>query len=199
MGPSKSEILAAFAELDGMPGRHGDPLQYPAYVWLCGMEREHGDALRESLQDAISETKHRDAAVSGIQFLGRMPGSTPYLTDIAVNHHDGWYRTAAVESLEWLGELEVLRGIHGAVPAGDREYVGKTIIFMDAELSGGYDPLVSMLLRGKHPGKHWDESKAKLGETKSLETATMVRDHPQLPESIRPTVNSICLGLFHGR
>ena len=198
--PSKSEILAMFAELDGKPDKHGfgDPFQYPAYEWLCDRESECGDSLLEPLQDAITETKHRDAATSGIRFLGRMPGSVRFLADIAVNHCDHWYRGEAVEALETLGELDVLRRIFVDVPAKDREYVGKTIIFMDAESSGGYRPLVSKLLLGRHPDKCWDESKARLGVTKSIKTALMVRDHPQLHESVRPAVNQICSELLHG-
>lgn len=195
----KSKILNIFADLDQAPVRYGDAMQHPIFLRLGDMERDCGDAMREPLQEAISETKYRVAGVCGIQFLGVLPGSAPYLADIAVNHYDEWHRSAAVESLELLGEREILYSIYDRIPMNDREHAGKTLIFMDAELLGGYSPMVSRLLRGRHPGKRWDESKAKVGEAKSLEIVVMVRDHPQLPESVRPIVRDICLELSHGR
>lgn len=197
-GMTKSKILDVFASLDGKPAKYGDPMQHPIFLWLGNMEREHGDALRGPLHDAISETKHRDAAVLGIQFLGVIPGSTSYLVDVAVNHRDEWYRTAAVDALEVLGEREILRDVYDRVPASDRVRVGKALISMDVDAFGGYGPLTSQLIHGKHPGKRWDEAKSRLGEDKSLAVVTMICEHPQLPENIRSVVSGIRAELSHG-
>ena len=198
-GPSKSEILAMFAELDGKPDRHGygDPFQYPAYEWLAIKEKQYGDAMLEPLQDAISETTHQHAARSGILFLGQMRGSVRFLTDIAVNHPNRKYRITAVEALELLGDVETLRSICNTVPPEDRKFVARTVVFMDVEASGGYGSLAWTLLLGRHPGKHWDESKSRFGEAKTRETVIMVRDHPQLYEGVRSVVSKICSELLH--
>ena len=198
-GPSKSEILAMFAELDGKPDKHGygDPFQYPVYEWLCDREQECGDSLLKPLQHAINETPHKHAAESGILFLGQMPGSVQYLANIVVSHNNKRYRSTAVESLEMLGALETLRGIYNDVPVEDREYVGMMMILMECDALGAYGPLVWSVLHGNPPSKQWDESKDKLGEAKTRETVIMVRDHPQLPERIKPTVNKTCSELLH--
>ena len=190
----KSEILAIFADLNHTRARHGDPMQHPVFLRLGDMEREHGGSMREPLQDAISETKYRAACVSGIHFLGELPGSSRFLADMAVNHDDDWYRSAAVESLEQLGEREMLRDVYDRAPTGDRERIGRTLVYMDAELLGDHGQLTSRLLRGMHPGKCLDEFRAKFGEARSLALVRMIRDHPQLPESVRPTVNDVCSG-----
>lgn len=196
---TKSEILTIFADFDSAPDKHGDPLQHPIFLRLGDMKREHGGAMRKSLQAAITETEYRMACVSGIQFLGELPGSESFLADIAVKHDDDWYRSAAVEALEYLGEREVLRSIYDDVPATDRKHVGMALAFMDADAVGCYGPLVSQLIRGKHPGKRWDEAKDRLGEAKAFEIVALIRDHPQLPDSVRQAVRDVYLELRHGR
>ena len=192
---TREEILSMFGRLDGEPEKYGDPHLHPVYVELCEMHRKHGDDILEPLREAISETTYRDAATSGISFLGFVPKSAQYLADIAVSHPDSWYRGRAIDSLVELGERDTIHDILDKVPEKDRKNVSSVLIHMDAEAIGSSYSLVSCLLHGRYPKREWEKSKTKMGKEKSLGIVNLVRDHPQLPGSIRSKVNEIALGL----
>ena len=199
---TKTKILSVFAELNGKPNPYGDPMQHPIFFWLGKMGRKHGDALREPLQAAIAETEHRAAAILGVMYHAVLPGdNVSYLADTAVNDSDDWLRDAAVGALESLDERGVLGDLYSRVPAVDRDSVGRTLVCMDAASLGAPGGLSSLLVQGRHPGEHpgkcWAESVDIVGKTKSLEIVAMARDHPQLPESVRPAVCAIYEDLAH--
>ena len=194
----KASILNIFAEFDGAPSEYGDTWLHPIILRLDDMKREYGDAMREALQEAITETKHRMACTFGIRFLSELPDSAPFLADLAIKHSDDWYRSAAVGALRHMGARDVLRGIYDEVPAAGRDRIGRALATMDAAALGYYGPLTSLLVRGRHPGEYWDEAKAKTGG-RALETVALVRDHPQLPESVRQAAQGVYLELQHDR
>ena len=191
----KANILDIFAEFDGAPDKHGDSWQYPIILKLYEMKLVHGDAMRESLQEAISETKQRLASTSGIQFLSELPDSAPFLADLATNHDDDQYRSAAVDALMNMGARGILHDIYGEVPAANRDHIGRALATIDAAAMGSYVQLTDLLVRGRRPGRYLLESVVCVGKNATLEAIALVRDHEHLPVNVRQAAQGVYLWL----
>ena len=197
----RQKIVDAFSKYDDAPlsNQYGDPMQGPLFLQLEAIYDEHGSAIIKPLLDVMYSTVYRYSAGVATEFLGIVEGSQDGLYKIALDHPYESCRTAAIYSLDSLGEAAILRRLYHEVGEPYRSYIARIVIMRDINRPGWDNKwlraardLSVALFNGRSHVAAWKRAREALGEERARSIARQVRDHPYLPDSAKDRVRVAC-------